>query len=62
MFCNFDVDKNHNIGNNSTNTEAREQISWDLESLEYKNFMSVPTRDDHLRHSTWVGSCLTRKH
>ncbi len=62
MFCNLNVDKNHDIGNNTTNTEAREQISRDLESLEFRNFMLVPYSEDPLIYSHWVGSRLTGKH
>ncbi len=35
MFCNFYVEENHKIANNSTTTDARENISTHLESLEY---------------------------
>jgi hypothetical protein len=35
MFCNFYLEKNHKIANNSSNTAAREKISTDLESLEF---------------------------
>jgi hypothetical protein len=36
MFCNFYLVKNHKIVKNSTITKAREKISTDLESLEFK--------------------------
>jgi hypothetical protein len=36
MFFNFYAVKNHKIAKNSTITKAREKISGDLESLEYK--------------------------
>jgi hypothetical protein len=35
MFCNFYLAKNHKIAENSTTTKAREEISTDLESLEF---------------------------
>ncbi len=35
MFCNFYLDKNCRIADNSTITKAREKISTDLESLEF---------------------------
>jgi hypothetical protein len=35
MFCNFYLVKNHQIAKNATTTKAREQISTDLESLEF---------------------------
>jgi hypothetical protein len=40
MFCDFYLVKNHKIGNNSTTTRAW-KISTDLESLEFKTFLSV---------------------
>jgi hypothetical protein len=36
IFCNFYFVKNHKIANNSATTEARENISADLESSEFK--------------------------
>jgi len=41
MFCNFYLAKNHKIANNSATTEAREKISTDLESLEFKSFFDA---------------------
>jgi hypothetical protein len=41
MFCIFNVVKNHKTANNLTNTEAREKISADLESLKFHNFLNV---------------------
>ncbi len=35
MFCNFYLEKNHTIANNSAIFEAEEKISTDLESLEF---------------------------
>ncbi len=36
MFCNFYLVKNYKIDNNSVTTEARENLSTDLESLEFE--------------------------
>jgi hypothetical protein len=36
MFCNFYFVKNHIIANNATTNKAREKISTDFESLEFK--------------------------
>ncbi len=38
-FASFIFAKNNEIVINSTNTEAREKISMDLESLEFHNFL-----------------------
>jgi len=35
IHCNFYLVKNHKIAKNSTTTKARENISADLESLEF---------------------------
>jgi hypothetical protein len=34
-FCNFYLEKNHKIAENSTTIKAREKISTDLKFLEY---------------------------
>jgi hypothetical protein len=39
VFFNFLLVKKHNIANTSTTTEAREKISIDLESLDFKKKM-----------------------
>jgi hypothetical protein len=39
MFCDFNLVKNHKIDNNTATTEAREKISTDLESSEFKTFL-----------------------
>jgi hypothetical protein len=36
MFCNFYLARSHKIANNAATGEAREKISTDLESLEFK--------------------------
>ncbi len=41
MFHNFYLAKNHKIANDSMTTKAREQISTDLESLEFKKCFDV---------------------
>ncbi len=41
MFWNFYLVKNHNIANNSAITQAREEISTYLESLEFQKFFDV---------------------
>jgi hypothetical protein len=39
MFGHFYLVKNHKIAKNSTTTKAREKISTDLESSEFKKFL-----------------------
>jgi hypothetical protein len=39
MFCNFYSVKNHKIANYSTTPKAREKMSTDFESLEFKEFL-----------------------
>jgi hypothetical protein len=36
VFCSFYFVKNHKNANNSTTTKAREKISTDLDTLEFK--------------------------
>jgi hypothetical protein len=43
MICNLYLVKNHNIAHSLTNTEAKEKISADLESLEIKKKFDVCT-------------------
>jgi hypothetical protein len=40
MFRNFYLVKSHKIAINSTSTEAREKITTDLESLEFRIFLA----------------------
>ncbi len=42
MFRNFYLAKNHKIVNSSTTTDAGEETSPDLESLDLKKLMYVP--------------------
>ncbi len=42
MFRNFYLVKNHKIANSSTTTDAEEETSADLESLELKKLMYIP--------------------
>jgi hypothetical protein len=39
MCCTMYIVKRYKIANNSATTEAREKISTDLESLEFKKFL-----------------------
>ncbi len=41
MLCNFYLVKNHKIANNRATAEAREKISTDTESLEFKKQIDV---------------------
>ncbi len=41
MFCNFYLVKNHKIANNLEPTEAMEQVSTYLESLEFYKFFEM---------------------
>jgi hypothetical protein len=41
MFTNFKIVQNFKIANNSKTTKAREKVSTDLESLDFKDFFAV---------------------